>query len=799
MKLPHLLQAFVLSTVCHGASAQALPSPPVSAATITTFEYDAAGLLTKTVKAPGSLSIQSHTAHDKLNRVKSTTDPLGGIISISRDGREGLNQVVDPRGLITKFPRNGFGDPMQIVSPDTGTASHTHDAMGTVITRTDSRGVLETNTRDAMHRLTRRVYSKTGSSSVVHNWVWSKTGVPYGIGRLGEINYPGGLLTYSYDAQGRVVSTTQQLAATAGANAVALTHVARYQYSLGRMTALTYPSGRRLDVAWTNGLISSIALASGATSLATPLITDIKWQPFGPAKSWNWQTSAGAQAHERIYDVSGRVVRLRLGNVILDLTYDAADRIASYTHYDPTTAAKLPALQQTFSYDAAGRLLQAAFYAGVNNFEYDASGNRKTTFDGSSNRTYATAATSNRISSITNPSQSFTYDSAGNTQANGRFSATFDLTGRMSTLAKAGVTSTYKFDPLGHRVRKHSSVGPASTVVFFYDQEGHLLGEYDQNGKAVREFIWMGDIPVAMFTTDPTNAANPPLVYFIHTDHLNTPRVVLDRNNKIRWRWISDPFGLAAAETNPSGLGNFTFNLRFPGQYFDQESGPHQNWHREYDPSIGGYTQSDPIGLAGGINTYAYVRGAPTNGIDPTGLYCSVSNGILSCTNPNGPTFNIPWQTGYPTNIDPSLPYYHTYMVKRPIRCASTTSVMNRILQTPTPTNWSPSNPATPGGTRNNARVWPRPNNWVTSYQTQDTKTGMPLEVNVTGDGSQFEPGYVVRWISDGVAYTAGEGQSFWQSNKVFRQWVTDGMNEHFWGDQLADFISQSQNPCQCR
>jgi RHS repeat-associated protein len=158
-----------------------------------------------------------------------------------------------------------------------------------------------------------------------------------------------------------------------------------------------------------------------------------------------------------------------------------------------------------------------------------------------------------------------------------------------------------------------------------YDRAGHLLGEYDQNGAALREYVWLRDTPMAMFTPDPVNPSGEPLVYFIHTDHLNTPRVVVDRQNRVRWRWLAEPFGTSAPETDPSGLGVFTQNLRFPGQYADQESGLFYNYARYYGPDGGRYTQSDPSGLAGGVNTYGYAEGNPLAYFDVDGNQASLA------------------------------------------------------------------------------------------------------------------------------------------------------------------------------
>jgi RHS repeat-associated protein len=107
----------------------------------------------------------------------------------------------------------------------------------------------------------------------------------------------------------------------------------------------------------------------------------------------------------------------------------------------------------------------------------------------------------------------------------------------------------------------------------------------------------------------------------VHTDHLNAPRKVAQPSTgTLVWRWDTDPFGTAAPNQNPAGLGTFSYNLRYPGQYYDSETGLLQSWNRDYDPIVGRYVESDPIGLQGGINTYRYVADRPTMAADSTGL-----------------------------------------------------------------------------------------------------------------------------------------------------------------------------------
>ena len=110
---------------------------------------------------------------------------------------------------------------------------------------------------------------------------------------------------------------------------------------------------------------------------------------------------------------------------------------------------------------------------------------------------------------------------------------------------------------------------------------------------------------------------------YVHADHLGTPRAITrPSDNSLVWKWENtDPFGNNAPNEDPSATGTaFKYNLRFPGQYYDQETGTHYNWNRDYDAATGRYIQSDPIGLDGGINTYAYVKGSPLKYVDPDGL-----------------------------------------------------------------------------------------------------------------------------------------------------------------------------------
>lgn len=167
----------------------------------------------------------------------------------------------------------------------------------------------------------------------------------------------------------------------------------------------------------------------------------------------------------------------------------------------------------------------------------------------------------------------------------------------------------YAYDPFGRRLKKTTAT---ETIYFQHGEEG-LLAEYDASGNPLATYGWE---PQGLWGTNPVWKKEGSNTYFYSNDHLGTPQVLTDSSGQIVWKGRAEAFGKTTVEAG-STVSN---NLRFPGQYFDAETGMHYNYFRDYEPTIGRYLQSDPIGLAGGINGYAYASGNGLRFLDYTGL-----------------------------------------------------------------------------------------------------------------------------------------------------------------------------------
>src|SRR6266851_4636165 len=145
-----------------------------------------------------------------------------------------------------------------------------------------------------------------------------------------------------------------------------------------------------------------------------------------------------------------------------------------------------------------------------------------------------------------------------------------------------------------------------------------LIGEYDARGRAIHETVYLGDLPVAVL--DGTNCfgegRTSTNIHYVSTDNLGAPHIITDERGRKVWQWSHAPFG----DTKPTEAAGFTYDLRFPGQIADAESGLNYNMMRNYNSALGRYAESDPIGLPAGVNTYGYVEQDPIARLDISGL-----------------------------------------------------------------------------------------------------------------------------------------------------------------------------------
>ena len=588
-----------------------------------------------------------------MNRIQQQQQPAPvtgankPTIGYTYDGRDQLSTVTDPRSLVTTYVNDGLGNQNQLISPDTGSTMLIYDLGGNVKTSKDARGFISAYRYDALNRVIGVSYTTstgvTAGTGSTYEYDGGTAGAPNAKGHLTKMTDETGSTTYAYDGFGHLISKVQMVKAT-GRSFTVTGLYGTSSTATGKLYQLTYPSGNRIEQHYdSSGRISGIYVFPTASNGIGPggaqltLLSNIVYQPFGLPIAWSWgnSTSTNTNTYARGIDLDGRVNSYPLGNplrngLIRSLTYDAASRITAMNHSGTGTGAFAPAnFNQGFGYDNLGRLITVT---GLNNqsFSYDASGNRTLASFGTTSYTNTISPSSNRLNSTTGPSPAKTnqYDPAGNLTTDGSIGFTFNGRGRRSSATVAGGMVSYGYNGIGQRVLKSgpSSLVPTGAQQYVYDEAGHLLGEYDASGKMIQETVWLGDLPVAVLkqtvTGTGTAAVTSTQVYYVYADQINTPRVLTRASdNQMVWRWdATDPFGLQQPQENPAGLGVFNYNPRFPGQLYDRETNLHYNYFRDYDPQLGRYVESDPIGLLGGPNTYAYGELNPVSNVDPSGL-----------------------------------------------------------------------------------------------------------------------------------------------------------------------------------
>lgn len=577
----------------------------------TGFTYDPNGNLDTTTDALGRVSDNDY---DPLNRLSRTLQDIAGIAAETKlkyDALDNLTEVVDPKGLSTKYQYNAFGDLIRLESPDTGVATYGYDAAGNRISALDARGEQSTYSYDALNRLTGITYSDAALNvSYTYDAVQAvcDPNESFAIGRLTRMDDGSGSTQYCHDRFGNL---TRKVQVTNGQS-----FTLRYAYTkASQLAAIQYPDGMLVDYVRDGlGRATEVGVTlSGGTRQV--LLTGATYHPFGPVAGW---TFGNGRTMSRTLDLDYRPQTILstgtgAGGLNLGFSWDAVGNLASLH----TSGLEQPP-RITFGYDALGRL--TTFQDGptgavIEQYTYDATGNRTSFTNASGTQLYDYPADSHRLTAVNGVARN--YDAMGNTTSIGgtQREFTYNAAARMAEVERDNVIAMqYAHNGKGEQVRRNLG---ASNAYVLYDETGQWLGEYDNAGMPIQQVVWLDILPVGVI-------ANSQL-HYVEADHIGTPRAVVDPQRDVAvWTWdlASEAFGNSAPNQNPDADAfQYVLDMRFPGQRYDHASGLNYNYWRDgYEAATGRYTQSDPIGLKGGIITYSYAGLSPLRQIDAKGL-----------------------------------------------------------------------------------------------------------------------------------------------------------------------------------
>ncbi|WP_197056515.1 RHS repeat-associated core domain-containing protein [Luteibacter mycovicinus] len=569
--------------------------------------YDGNGNL---VHSRDALGIQQKQVFDGLNRLVSTLQNYQGTDTATRDSQsvstyDAIDRVTgfsDPGGLNTYYDRDGLGNVTGLRSPDTGTTSNTFDVAGNRLTSTDATGNARAMTYDALGRpLTVTFADSSKSIQYKYDDADTATGCTgsHGKGHMTRIIEANGGIVWCYDGRGNVLMKQQAVGAATTTTAYTWTPA-------NRLKSITTANGTL--IAYTRDGDGSIitVTATPKGGVATTIASSVVYKSFGPIASLKL---GDGQVVTYSYDATGALTDIVSTAFTLHMKRDAMGNLTAIGN-----AAGVATPTETYGYDSLYRLTGVTGSSGnaIEAYTYNKTGDRLSkTAPGLLTGTYSFASGTHQLTGIGTTTR--TVDARGNTTSSHLASGTdvygYDQRNRLTSVTRDGtVVGSYVLNALDQRVQKTAK---GSTTRFDYDEGSQLLSE--SSGTAARDYIWLGTLPVGVVDVSGSSTS----VAFVHADGLGTPRSVTNASGTVLWQWpyASNPFG----EKAPTSAVGYGLNLRFPGQYFDAESGLNYNLNRDYEATTGRYVQSDPIGLNAGSSTYAYTLNDPLAMVDPNG------------------------------------------------------------------------------------------------------------------------------------------------------------------------------------
>lgn len=585
------------------------------------FEYDVASFT-----SINALNQRTSYFYDDSFQVRRVVNPLGQVSTIDRDLANRSINVNDAGGGEARVSFDAFGNPVSTVNTLGEVQSFTYGAdLSSLAKWHDALGRETQFNRDARGNLATAIYVDGSTERSTYD----------GQGNLlSNVNRLGQKIEFTYNSSGQVVrkklpdGTHVDYAYTARGNletVVDATGTTRLVYGDVQdpdlLTKITYPNGRYLEYAYQNGRRVRMSDQSG-------FVTNYQYDTMGRLAAL--RDGAGSRIVGYEYDPVGRLVRESRGNgTLTDYTYDVAGQTTGISNRAPGGALQSEILYAydnlgrrasmktaegitTYGYDGVGRLTSVRLPQGrVIAYAYDAAGNRMESKEANSTTTYVVNELNQYLSFGAN---SQTFDAAGNLISTitpaGSTSYQYDAEGRLVSQITPAGTWRYEYDFMGNR---SASVHDGLRTEYLVDPNGlgNVVGEYDGNGNLQAHYVQGLGLTSRV---DNSGAA------FYQFDAVGNTTELTDAAGAVVNTYRYLPFGekLVTSETiaNP-----FEYVGRFG--VMREASGIDYMRNRWYAPTQGRFTQSDPIGLAGGTNFYAYVSNNPVNFIDPSGLVSS--------------------------------------------------------------------------------------------------------------------------------------------------------------------------------
>lgn len=621
---------------------------------VTGYVYDGAGNLTSITRLQGTAQavtdsytydasfnqLTSHTdglshttnyGYDSLGRLTQITDPLGNAVKLKSNGQGQITQVTDPIGEDTTL-HYSLGDLASVSDPLGRTTSYLTDTVGRVMAMADSVGRRILIDYDVLDRKT-KITDPLGSATTFAYDTNSNL--------LSVTDAKNGVHTYSYDARDRRVTYTDPLNATQSCDLDSLDNVTQWTAANSVIATYTYDAlNRRTQSAFGHTLIGSgpsltapdatvgytfdggnrltqIVDTQGGTITRSydnldHLLSETTPQgtvsyTYDAADRRTSMTVAGQTAVNYTYDVGSRLTNLSNGSQSAAFTYDADNRRSTLTLPNGVTVG--------YGYDNAGQLINLNYVkVGTNlgnlSYGYDNAGQR-VQLGGSLARTTlpsAVSATSyNAANQLTAWSgASLQYDANGNMTSDGSNTYTWDSRQRLSTLTGT-VSGSFSYDAVNRRSQKTIA---SQTTGYVFDGINPVQELTGTVPPTVQANLLTGGVDEVFSRTEASGSTFNHLV-----DALGSTQALTDSSGALTTQYTYEPYG----QTSSSGSANAN-SQQYTGRENDG-TGLYYYRARYYSPGFGRFISGDPIGLAGGVNTYAYVTGNPISNTDPQGTF----------------------------------------------------------------------------------------------------------------------------------------------------------------------------------